>query len=246
MVLLYHALQEEMQRRQAEQARQDSIAAAQAQADTTTGQSQPPSAQQQQQTPQEQQPAPQTIRADEQEEQQMGIFGRAGIEDTSKVVVDTPLYTAEFTNVGAGPAEFTLKQYETWDHQPVQMIFDTTQSAYSLGFLSNENYNVETDNILFEQVTDVSSIQLDEGETQELQYALNLDNGGQILYTYTLMGNSYEIDLSIEFSGLQQNIIGGSVDFGWKPRLRFTEKDRTTEGYQASAYAYLGESLSNC
>ncbi|MDR8393636.1 membrane protein insertase YidC [Aliifodinibius sp. S!AR15-10] len=233
--------QEEMQRRQAEQARQDSIAAAQASADSIARQqgqqvteTDPDTGQQQQQ------PRQQTLRGDEEEPSEMGMFGQSGVSDTAKVTVETPLYTVEFTNVGAGPAKFTLKRYETWNHQPVQMIADTTQSAYTLGFLSNENYNVETSDILFEQVTQGSTLQLEEGETRELQYALNLENGGQILYTYTLRGDSYEMDLSIEFSGLDRNIIGGTVDFGWEPRINFTEKDHTIEGPQASAYAYLG------
>jgi len=240
--------QEEMQRRQAEQARQDSIAAAQADsleqqqqqqaqepADATTDQS---GRQQQQQSP-----GTQTLRGERQEPQEMGMFKRAGVSDTSFVTVETPLYTVEFTNLGAGPSQFTLKEYETWDHQPVQIIADTSRSAYSLGFLSNENYNIETDGILFEQLTTGNTLRIGNGETEELRYALNLENGGRILYTYTLRGNSYELDLSIEFTGLERNIIGGTVDFGWKPRLKFTEKDRTQEGQQTSSYVYAGGEL---
>ncbi len=233
--------EEEIKQRQAEQARQDSIAAAQAQGDSLARQQVQEQQPETSQVQQEEEQVPQhTLRSDEEETQEMGMFGQAGVADTSKIVIETPLYSAVFTNVGAGPAKFTLKEYETWNHQPVQMIADTTQSAYSLGFLSNENYNIETDEILFEQVTSGNTLRLEEGETKELQYALNLENGGQILYTYTLRGSSYEMDLSIQFSGLERNIIGGAVDFGWEPRLRFTEKDHTTEGQLASAYAYLG------
>ncbi|MFH5832152.1 membrane protein insertase YidC [Halalkalibaculum sp. DA384] len=232
---------EEMQRRQAEQARQDSIAAAQAQADSLALQEEREPVADTAQAPEEQQAAQPTLRGEEEEtDQELGIFGTASVADTAKTVVETPLYRAVFTNVGAGPAKLTLKNYETWNHAPVQMIADTTQSAYSVGFLSNENYNIETEDILFEQVTPGQELQLEEGETRELQYALNLSNGGQILYTYLLRGDSYEIDLSIEFSGLERNIIGGTIDFGWKPRLRFTEKDHATEGQQSSAYAFLG------
>lgn len=226
--------QEEIQRRQAEQAMQDSIAAAQA--DTQQQQQvQPPDQEQAQQ-----QPSHSLRSEDEEESQEMGMFKRAGVSDTTAFVVETPLYTVTFTNLGAGPAKFTFKEYETWDHQPVQIIGDTTRSAYSLGFLSNENYNIETDAILFEQVTTGNRMQLNEGETRELKYALNLENGGRIIYTYELNGDSYEMDLSIQFEGLERNIIGGTVDLGWKPRLRFTEKDRTQEAYQASAYVYAG------
>ena len=247
--------QEEMQRRQAaEQARQDSIAAAQAdtlnrQQQTAEGPAggdqpgQPQPQSQEQADSQGQARQPQTLRAERQEPQEMGMFKRAGVSDTSYVTVETPLYTVEFTNLGAGPKQVTLKEYETWNHRPVQIIADTTRSAYSLGFLSNENYNIETDGILFEQLTPGDAIQLNNGETKELRYALNLENGGRIVYTYTLSGDAYELDLSIEFTGLERTIIGGTVDFGWKPRLQFTEKDRIQEGQQTSSYVYAGGEL---
>lgn len=240
--------QEEIQRRRAaEQARQDSIAAAQA--DTLQqGQQQPqqtgePDREPDQTAQPQQQRSAQTLSGERQEEREMGMFDQAGVSDTMHVTIETPMYTVEFTNLGAGPTQFTLKQYETWDHQPVQIIADTTRSAYSLGFLSNQNYNIETDGILFEQVTPGETIRLQNGETKELKYALNLENGGSIVYTYILRGDSYELDLSIEFTGLERNIIGGAVDFGWTPRLRFTEKDRTQDAQQTMAYVYAGGEL---
>jgi len=226
--------QEELRQRQAEQARQDSIAAAQArqqpQQDTTARQ-QPPAQQQEQ-----------TLRSADEEEEipEMGMFERASITDTSRITIQTPLYESVFTNVGAGPSTFTLNNYETWDHQPVQMIGDTTRSAYSMGFLTNENYNVESNYLVFKQVTPGNSIRVEPGETKELEYRLDLENGRSIIYTYTFSGDSYEIDLSISFEGLERVIIGNTVDFGWEPRLRFTEKNRTTEGQVTSAYVFAG------
>ena len=155
--------EEELQRRQAEQARQDSIATAQA--DTRGRQLQEP-------LPDQDQEPVTGIRQEEEESQPMGMFGTASVSDTSFVTIETPLYQARFTNVGAGPAQIVLKNYKTWDHRPVQMIQDTTQGAYSIGFLTNENYNVETDGLVFEQLTQEDTIVLEEGDTRELQYAL--------------------------------------------------------------------------
>ncbi|MGK7369650.1 MAG: membrane protein insertase YidC [Candidatus Halalkalibacterium sp. M3_1C_030] len=236
--------EEELQRRQAEQqARQDSIAAVQ-RADSIA------QAQQQDQTA----TTGDEIRAVDEESSQMdtitedsgnglpemGIFGNASIQDTSSFIVNTPYYRATFTNLGAGPSQILLKDYETWDHQPVEMIKDTTESTYTLGFLSSENYNIETDKLVFEQLTQGDSLSLAEGETAELQYALNINDNKRILYTYTLNGNSHEIDLSIKFEGLERDIIGSSVEFGWESPLQFTEKDPTQDGYYTSAYVYTG------
>lgn len=232
--------EQELRERQAEQARQDSITAVQEDSqqaqqpagDTTTAQ-------------QEEQSGSDTGMAsvgaqEEDEAREMGIFTAASRADTSETIVETPHYKATFTNVGAGPSQVMLKQHETWNHQSVRMIKDTTQSAYSLGFLTTENYNVETDQLVFEPLTTTENVVVEEGETAELQYALNISDSQRLVYTYTVSGDTYEIDLDIRFEGLDQTIVGGTVDFGWKPQLRFTEKDASTEAAYASAYVFTG------
>lgn len=176
---------------------------------------------------------------------EVGIFRMDEVTDTLRTVVRTPRYEAEFTNLGAGPAIYKLRNYDTWEDEPVQLISDTTRSAYVLGFLSNQNYNIETDQLLFHQLTETDVIDIEGEEEASLSYVLSLDNGGSITYTYTFHADRYAIDLDIGIDGLNDVIIGNSVDFGWKPRLNFTELDRTQDGLYTSAYLYAGEVLEN-
>lgn len=230
--------EQEMQQRQAEQARQDSIAVAQA--DTQSqGQGQDVTQQAEQEEQQDTQ-APQ-LSEERDEQPEMGMFTEASVEDTSKIVVNSPLYSATFTNVGGGPSKILFRDYETWDNKPVQMIEDTTESAYSLGFLTSENYNVETNELVFEQITEGDTLSVAAGETQEIKYALNVNDEKRLVYTYTLFGDTHEIKLDIAFEGLERDIIGGNVDFGWKSPLNFTEKNpATTEAMYMKAYVYTG------
>lgn len=229
--------EQELQQRQAEQARQDSVAAAQADSQKTGTTTQ---AREIQKPDRQQEPAKQSLRPSDEEKPQMGMFSAASIADTSEIIVQTPLYKATFTNVGAGPSQIMLKDYETWDHEPVRMIKDTTQSAYSMGFLTSQNYNVETDELVFEPLTKRKSITVSKGDTARVRYALNISENKRIIYTYTLNGSTHQFGLSVEFEGLKRDIIGGTVDFGWEPALRFTEKDFSTEATYASAYVYTG------
>ena len=231
--------QEEMDRRKAEQARQDSIAAVQADSQQAANQQQTQTTTQQADTSAEDE-AQIGEQQSEDTAPQMGMFSSASASDTSTIRVETPLYSSTFTNAGAGPASLTLKDFQTWDHKPIQIIDDTTRSAYSAGFLTTENYNVETDKLLFEQLTPGNTLTLEEGETKQLQYALNLDENRRIVYTYTFRGGRYEIDLDISFEGLRQNIVGSTIDFGWQPQLRLTEKDRQQDASVASAYVHMG------
>lgn len=172
-----------------------------------------------------------------------GMFAVQSDSVQSEFTVETPLYVATFTNKGAGPSKFTLKDHKTWDGKLVQLITDTTKSAYNAGFLTTENYNIETQNILFKQVNLGSSLNVTEGDSKELSYVLELENGQQLLYTYSFFGDNYEVDLDIRFVGLREYIIGGAVDFGWNSPLNFTEIDRVQEALATSAYFYAGGEL---
>ncbi len=172
-----------------------------------------------------------------------GLFANSTITEESEIEVATPLYTVTFTNRGAGPNSFILNDYDTWDGRPVQLIADTAHSAYNIGFLSTDNYNVETQNILFRQVTSGSSMRVSSGEQREIRYELELEDGRQVVVTYLLNGNNYEIDVDIQFVGLQDYVVGRSIDFGWTSPLRFTEKDHTQDALATSAYVYAGGEL---
>ncbi|HET6527322.1 MAG TPA: membrane protein insertase YidC [Balneolaceae bacterium] len=228
--------EQELKQRQAEQARQDSLIAAQAERQARD------SLQVADDEIVEKPSEGQTLQQDDDvdEPSAMGMFSSASVSDTSEVVIETPLYRAVFTNLGAGPSQIILHDYETWDHKPIRMIEDTLQSAYSMGFLTTQNFNVETDELVFEQITPADSLSLKEGETGVLKYALNLGDSKRLVYTYTFKAGTYEIGLDIQFEGLEQAIVGGAVDFGWEPELNATEKTETAEATYASAYVYTG------
>ncbi|SMO58374.1 membrane protein insertase YidC [Gracilimonas mengyeensis] len=172
-----------------------------------------------------------------------GLFGNSTVTEESRLQVSTPLYDVTFTNRGGGPASFILNDYDTWDGRPVQLIADTTHSAYNIGFLSTENYNVETQNLMFRQVTRGSSLTIAPGEQREVQYELDLGDGRRVVITYLLNGDNYEVDADIEFVGLREYVVGHSIDFGWTSPLRFTEKDHTQDALPTSAYVYAGGEL---
>lgn len=225
----------------AEQARQDSVAALnlanqqKAAASLDSLQSKPD-------TLQPNQPAGQGLQQDSTRSQipANSVFAKTGVDSIATVVIKTPLYRTTFTNKGAGPLSFTLLEHETWDQHHIQMLTDTLRSAYTLGFLTTGNFNVETRNILFKQATPQNKIQLEEGETAQLKYVLPVSQNKRIVYTYTFYGDSYSFDLNIHFEGLKQTIIGQTVEFGFASELAFTEKRVERDANSASAYVYTG------
>lgn len=236
--------EEEMAQRQAEQAMQDSIAAVQAQQqpdsiisdeeDTLnqTGQPQTSSTQRE----------PASI-AETQTVQNLGAFSEANYADTVLTTIRTEKFEIEMTNVGAGPSRLVLLDHETWEHNNVQMIRDVRRSTYSLGFLSSQNYNIETQNLVFEPLGNTSSIELTDEESAEVAYRLNLQNGSEIIFTYTFFADRYTYNLDIRFVNMEDHISGTNVDFGWYSALNLTEYDATQDAQATAAYVFAGGEL---
>jgi YidC/Oxa1 family membrane protein insertase len=229
--------QEEMERQQQEQLRQDSIAAAQIEEDTEP---QDPTVQRETQAAES---AQETSQISEPSRPSFGIFEDSSIADTSLAVVHTPLYEIQLTNVGAGPSKYTLLGHKTWDQQLVQMIADTTQSAYSMEFLSFQNYNIETDQLVFEPLFDQNKFSISDEDSVTLAYRLPVENNASIVVTYTFYADQYAYDLDIQLNDMQQYISGTNIEFGWKSPLNLTEKDRLLDAQNSMAYTYAGEVL---
>ncbi len=170
----------------------------------------------------------------------LGVFGYQAVTDTVSTWVETPRFRARFTNLGGGPASFHLLRHNMWDGGPVQLMSDTTRSAYSVEFLSTENYNIETDQLLFRPVTTDPVITLARGEQATLQYELILGDGSRMIYTYTIDADTYQILLSITFDGAEQHISGRSFELVWKPAIPTTERDIASEKQYTAAYSFAG------
>lgn len=231
--------EEELANQRREQAAQDSLALIEQNRQDSLDRTAVAEDEQQQGQPREQS----ISEAQEEAPDVRGLFANSPVTEETEIEVTTPLYTVTFTNRGAGPNSFILNNYDTWDGRPVQLIADTAHSAYNIGFLSTENYNVETQNILFEQVTPGSSMNIASGEQREIRYELELQDGREVVLTYVLNGNNYEIDVDVQFVGLQDYVVGRSIDFGWTSPLRFTEKDHTQDALATSAYVFAGGEL---
>lgn len=237
--------QEELEQRQADQAMQDSIAAAQAEqqndsliaGDDTVDQPEEVSDE-----PAAQQRSPSTI-DEARTEQNFGVFSEANYPDTVLTMVRTDKLEIEMTNVGAGPSRIRLREHETWEQNNVQMIRDISQSAYSLGFLSSQNYNIETDNLVFEPLSGSDSIELTEDESAEVAYRLNLPDDSEIIFTYTFFADRYSYNLDIRFVNMEQHISGTNVDFGWYSALNLTEHDALQDAQATAAYVFAGGEL---
>ncbi|MFW6347600.1 MAG: YidC/Oxa1 family insertase periplasmic-domain containing protein, partial [Cyclonatronaceae bacterium] len=182
---------------------------------------------------------------DRAEASSLGSFANTTATDTLLTTVETPYYRMLFTTVGGGPAQVELLQHDKYDGTKVNLLADTLRSAYSVGFLSTENYNIDSHDLLFKQRHSQQDIRLEAGEEQQLIYDLELEDGRTLTFEYTISGDGYQLGLDIYFDGMRELVSGSYYEFGWQPRLRTTEESRDQESQYSAAYVYLGGVLEN-
>lgn len=178
-------------------------------------------------------------------ESAIGSFANNTATDTLTTTVETPYYRMLFTTVGGGPAQVELLRHDKYDGSKVTLMADTLRSAYNVGFLSTENYNIDSYDLLFKQRHSENEIRLEAGQEQQLIYDLELEDGRTLTFEYTLNGDGYELGLDVYFDGMRELVSGSYYEFGWQPRLRTTEASRDQEIQYSAAYVYLGGVLEN-
>lgn len=231
--------QEEMDLRQAERAMQDSLALAEAREQRLLEEQNP--AQTDSVTRNESfDSAPDQLSEEEPAVRAMGTFAEASYPDTVITNVRTNRYDIKLSSLGAGPVKYTLQNHDNWDQTPVQMIRDTLRSAYTLGFLSAQNYNIETNELVFEPLFEPGDVELSDSDSVSLSYQLALDEESSIVFTYTFYGDQYSFDLDVQLIEMESYISGTNVEFGWTSALNFTERDISQDALNTEAFVYLG------
>jgi YidC/Oxa1 family membrane protein insertase len=153
-----------------------------------------------------------------------------------QIFLENDLVKIGLSTLGGKITFVEIKDYKTWDGQPLIMI-DSDTNAFGLTFFA-DNRTINTANFFFEPVwlegnragEDTVRITGEEQARFALRlYASNdsvIDKDRYLEYLFTLKGNNYMIDFDINFKNLNKTIDAtrGYVDFEWGADLLKQEK----------------------
>lgn len=129
--------------------------------------------------------------------------------------LENDLVKLTFSNKGGRIASATLKQYNDQKKQPL-VLFDQNDSHINFAF-EGKNENIMTEDMFFQptQVTDST-----------VTMTLAAANGAHIDFKYTLLPNSYMVNLSVQAEGMKNffSTSQNSVSIDWRQRVRQMEK----------------------
>jgi len=163
-----------------------------------------------------------------------GAFSNAAskLDNSEKFYLENDLVKIELAAKGGRVTSVFLKEYQTYDSLPVNLLREDS-SLFNLTFWS-QNRRLKTADFVFE------TNKYTQGDKQLLSMRLNVQEGKYLEFAYSLDPNSYKVDYSINFVGLDGFIQGDNpIELDWSVNIPRQEKNLDNEAVNTSAYYYV-------
>ncbi|MCY4158481.1 MAG: membrane protein insertase YidC [Bacteroidetes bacterium] len=166
------------------------------------------------------------------------------IRPARQITVETDLYTARLSDMGATLKGFELKEYFKYDQvSPVQLIDSTNPGAISLGFQSPGARNIDTRSIRFVQRDSTDTVNAISNPATVVFDAVI--GSGRLQLTYTFTPGEYEIGLAIAHYNATGFQTAEGYELVWNGAVPFSEDVhyRKEEVGKVGAYARSGNDV---
>jgi len=162
------------------------------------------------------------------------------------IMIENSKASLEFTNYGGTLKKFTLKEFKTWDNNPLQLVDWKKGKELHLIFTSKDGKQISTANLIFEaDYNEWDKINIQDNKDFTLKYTLNVvpDGSQKIVKTYTFKPDSYEFDVDYELFNSDKFITGSKYQVAWETSLNLTEHRSDDEATFSEAFAYMGTDI---
>ncbi len=162
------------------------------------------------------------------------------------ITVENDKVEMEFSNYGGGLQKYTIKNYQTWDKHPLQLVDWKKGKELHLLFTSKDGKLINTKDLIFKSdYPEWKKIDLKSDSSFKLVYTLMIpgDSSAKISKIYTFNNDLYEFDVTYEFENSNKFIADNKYQVVWESSLNLTEYRSDQEATYSEAFAYMGGEL---
>ena len=166
------------------------------------------------------------------------------VHTAREIVVDTDLYTARLSDLGATLTGFELKEFLQFDQvRQVQMVDSTSRGALGVEFQSTGSRNIFTRDLLFVQRDSMDVI---DATTAPATVVFEAGIGsGRLQFAYTFKPGDYEVELEVTHINPAGFQTSEGYELVWYGGIPFSEDahNRREEIAKVGAYARSGNDV---
>ncbi|MBM3402798.1 MAG: membrane protein insertase YidC [Bacteroidetes bacterium] len=168
-----------------------------------------------------------------------GPFGAASSGSDEPVTLENEFLKVKISPKGGRIASVELKNFKTYDQQPL-IMFEGEGNKFGLSF-GSAGQNINTNKLYF--IPSAKSLSVSKTDSSSLTLRLTHSAGKYIDYVYSLKGESYNVGLTINTTGMQDVMVPTQqyITLNWESLLKQKEKDLPGEQKYSSAYYKQGD-----
>jgi YidC/Oxa1 family membrane protein insertase len=157
------------------------------------------------------------------------------------IQIETDLFTAALSSQNGGSFyDYTLKHYYTNDSAKVRLIDNFNNNNLLIKFISLSGEFITLDNDWhFDGATDALDAT---HESKTLRFSTTI-LGETVSKTFTFNPGTYQIEISLDLSGLENALSQGLYTISWLGGLPSTEVNKKDDLFYFRGYAYQGGEL---
>ncbi len=171
--------------------------------------------------------------------QHSAVFNATESASSTTKTIETPLFTATIGSKGAAITSFVLRDYKTWEKQPLDLVGkgDPHGADINLRFVASDGKTVSTNDLPF--TLDAKPFVLRGADSTSFSAIFRLDSGRSIEKVFHFSGAGYLIGIEYKLKGLQNAVSGYHYTASLDEPLPFVEKRSADEATNARAFAGL-------
>ena len=156
--------------------------------------------------------------------------------------IETPLYSATFSTLGASVKSWQFKKYSDHNGNPVSLFNDGADNLVVQLPTTNDSLNTGQLNFTVDYRFG-ENISLQAGDKRDLVFTKYLADGKFIRKTYSLSGDEYTLRLKVDFVNLRDILQGYSYLLSWHTGLAVTEPRPAEDMSYAMTYSLANKEL---
>ena len=170
-----------------------------------------------------------TAAEDSDETDNYGVFSKVANGINEFITLENNKLKLIISLKGGKVYSATLKDYKTFDAQPL-ILFTGDSTLFGFNFFTSDNKAVQTNNLYFTSLSNQKSF-IASNQPQSVILRLITSEDKYIEYKYTLAPDSYMVDFDVSFKTMEGiiNAIQNSLTLEWKMYIPQQEKVRTNE-----------------